>query len=586
MLMRKTSLTKKTQPSTFRKHWRISALVFFVFCLAGIIIARLFFVQVLSHDKYQGVAEGQRNVSEAIPSERGEIFLRDSTGLFPLSVNREYFLAYAVPGEISDKKLALDVGATLGIDGALLEEKFSRKTDPFEVLKHRLSDDDAERVRKIGADGIYLLPEFFRYYPGESLASHVVGFVGMDEDVFKGQYGIEASFDEELKGKPGFVSHERDAAGRRISLVGQDFVSPEHGVSIVLTIERVIQYEVEKILREALESFHADGGTIIVLEPETGNILAMASNPSFNPNEYSAVEKPELFLNPAISFSFEPGSTMKPITMAIGIEEGKVNPSSEYVDTGSVQESGYTIRNAEEKVYGRSTMTDVLENSINTGVIFVEKLVGNDRFRDYLKWFGFGSLTGVSLPAEISGNIKNLNNHKRSLEFFTASFGQGISVTPLQLANAYATLANDGVLMKPRIVDRIIFPDGRIENAPPEEIRSVVNKETARLVGKMLRSVVVNGHGKRADVPGYAVVGKTGTAQVVKSGSKEYEEGMNIGSFVGYAPLDDPKFVVLVKIDNPRDVEWAESSAAPTFGKVMRFLLESSDIKPTENGGN
>lgn len=577
------SSRKRVSVTSSRKHWRISALVLFVFGLSAVLIARLAMLQVVQHDSYASRASAQQSVSHELPPERGEIFLSDQGEPYPVAVNRQYFLAYAVPGEVRDPmKAAHDLSVELNLDESMLLEKFVKTHDPFEVLKHRLSDEEVDRVRSMRIEGIFLLPEIFRYYPGFDLASQTIGFVGMRDDHYEGRYGIEASFEESLKGEAGFVSSKRDAGGRRISIGEKSFSEPESGANIVLTIERVVQYEIEKILKESIEAFQADSGTIVVMDPKTGSILGLASFPDFNPNEYAKTENVETFLNPAVSLAYEPGSVMKPITMAIGIEDGKVNAHTEYVDTGFVKEGGFVIKNAEGKVYGRSTMIQVLDESINTGVIFVERLVGNERFREYFTRFGFGEKTGIPLPAETAGNIRNLDNTNRSTEFFTASFGQGVTVTPIQLVSAYAALANGGILMKPRIVDRQIFSDGRVEEAPPEEVRSVVSKETAREIGMMLRDVVVNGHGKRADVPGYLVVGKTGTAQVAKSDAKGYEEGTNIGSFAGYAPLNDPRFAVLVKIDNPKNVEWAESSAAPTFQKVMKFLLESSNIEPTE----
>jgi cell division protein FtsI/penicillin-binding protein 2 len=289
-----------------------------------------------------------------------------------------------------------------------------------------------------------------------------------------------------------------------------------------------------------------------------------------------------LFMNPAVSLPYEPGSIMKTITVAIGLEEGKIEPESTFVDTGQVSVGGFNIRNAEDKVYGLQTMTQALEESINTGMIHIEKLVGNKRFADYFRRFGFGEKTGVELPAELAGNIRNLNDLKGDIQFFTASFGQGVTVTPLQMVTAYAALANGGKLMKPQIVEKVFYPDGEAEEIRPQEVRRVVSEATSEKIGRMLRSVVVNGHGKRADVPGYLVGGKTGTAQVASQNTKGYEDGAAIGSFVGYAPLNDPRFVVLVKVVNPKGVQWAESTAAPAFGKVMKFLLEYAKIKPTE----
>jgi cell division protein FtsI/penicillin-binding protein 2 len=247
-----------------------------------------------------------------------------------------------------------------------------------------------------------------------------------------------------------------------------------------------------------------------------------------------------------------------------------------------VKEAGYTRKNSEEKTYGRQTMTQVLENSVNTGAIFIEKQIGNKRFSDYVKSFGFGEKTGIELPAESAGNIANLKNERRTINFFTASFGQGITVTPLQLVSAYAAIANKGKLMKPQIVEKFIESDGSIQEIYPQQVRQVVSEEASKKVGQMLLSVVENGHGKKAAVSGYLVGGKTGTAQVSKVGEKGYEEEMTIGTFSGFAPIEDPEFAVVVKISNPKNVQWAESTAGPAFSQVMKVLLEYYGVKPTE----
>ena len=309
----------------------------------------------------------------------------------------------------------------------------------------------------------------------------------------------------------------------------------------------------------------------------------MANQPSFDPNNFSQTEDISRFSNPAISEPYESGSVFKAFTEAIGLDDGKISPDTTYSDTGTVSEAGYEIHNSDLKANGTQTMTQVLEKSLNTGVIYIEKLVGNKNFADYVSRFGFGQKTGIDLPGEVPGNTRNLLNPKTTINFFTASFGQGISVTPLQLAAAYSALANKGTLMKPQIVDQLNYADGHSEQIQPEEVRQVISETAAQQAGQMLRDVVTNGHGKKADVPGYLVCGKTGTAQVAKTGSKGYQEGINIGSFAGFAPLNDPQFVVIVKIVNPKGVEWAETSAAPTFGSVMKFLLEYYKVQPTED---
>lgn len=572
---------KRASPSERIPRVRILGLV--VLLVGLTLVSRLYFIQVFSHGKWVALAEDQHSTSETLSADRGEIFMHDGENLYPLAVNREYRLLYVVPKDVVEKdRVAIELSQILNMDIGPIREKLNMPNDPFEIIKHRLSDEEVSRVKDLSFKGVALLPEKFRYYPAGELASQVIGFASLGAGGGAGGYGIEASQDNRLRGIGGELSQEKDAGGRWIPLTDRDIVSAKNGDGIVLSLDRVIQYETEKILKDATEEFQADRATAIVMDPKTGSILSMASFPQFDPNAYSDVEDYALFMNPAVSMAYEPGSIMKPITMAIGIEEGKVSPTTEYVDTGVVSIGGYAIRNSEDKVYGRSNMTSVLNNSINTGVIFVEKQVGNKIFGDYVKRFGFGERTGVSLPAELPGNIRNLANVRSDIQYFTASFGQGITVTPLQIVNAYATLANGGWLMRPHIINQIIHGDGSKEEVSPEPIRQVLSEQTSRTMGSMLREVVVNGHGKRADVPGYLVGGKTGTAQVAKSDGAGYEEGLNIGSFAGYAPINDPRFVVLVKLDNPKNVEWAESSAAPTFGKIMKFLLEYAKIKPTE----
>lgn len=564
---------------------RVSALLVFVFVAGIAAMARLYVLQVAGFESWSGVADRQHSLSADTFPDRGEIFFREGDDVYPAAVNREYPLLYVVPREVENaSQTAEAISGITGIPADEIKAKLADHDDPFESIKKRLSEDEARRIRELGIPGVRFLNEKYRYYPGNGLAAQVVGFVSAKDDGGgeSGRYGLEASQDELLRGKPGRVVQARDAAGRWISTSDREVVSSEEGPDIILSVDHVIQHEVETILRDAVEKHGADGGTVIVMDPSTGKILAMASNPGFDPNEYSKTEDYSRFLNPAVSQTYEPGSIMKPITMAIGIEEGKVSPGTEFTDPCAVSEAGYVIRNAEEKCYGRSTMTKVLEESINTGVIFVEKLVGNARFSEYFDRFGFGRKTGIELPAELAGNTKNLDDLRRDIQFFTASFGQGVTMTPLQMISSYQALANGGLLMRPSIIEKYVHADGREEIARPSEVRQVVSRETAVLLGGMLENVVKNGHGKRAAVPGYRVGGKTGTAQVAKKGEKGYDDGLTVGSFVGYAPIGDPKFVVLSKIDNPKDVVWAESSAAPVFGDVMKFLLSYAKIEPTE----
>ena len=573
----------KKEVGTSEKYGRVGIIVGGIFLVGVFLIVRLYFIQVVSHDKWVAIAENQHNAFQELSADRGEIYIHDGEDRYPLAVNREYQMVYASPKDVVEKdRAALELARILGLDAGVIKNKLDRPNDPFEIIKKRLNDEEIARINELGLKGIAFLPEKYRYYPAGELASQVIGFASLRENGRVGGYGIESSKDGILRGETGTVSQEKDAAGRWLPLSDRLIVSPKNGESLLLTIDRVIQYETEKILKDSVERYEADSASAIVMDPKTGNILSMVSFPQFDPNNYSEEEDYSVFLNPVVSMTYEPGSVMKPIVMAMGIEEGKVSPTTEFVDTGSESVAGYVIHNSENKVYGRSTMMKVLDQSINTGVIYVEKLIGNQTFGDYFTRFGFGKKTNIGLPAELAGSIRNLENTRSNISFFTASFGQGVTTTPLQMLDAYVVFANGGKLIRPNIIDRIIHSDGQEEKIQPEIVRQVLSEETSHTIGMMLRSVVVNGHGKRADVPGYQVVGKTGTAQVAKSDAKGYEDGLSIGSFVGYAPLDDPRFVVLVKLDNPKKVEWAESSAAPTFSQIMKFLLEYAKIKPTE----
>jgi cell division protein FtsI/penicillin-binding protein 2 len=572
----------KHEPS--EKYRRVYVLVFFVLFAAGSIIAKLFLLQVVRYDTYRALADNQHQTTTTLDAQRGGVYLADEEQPYPLAVNQQLQMAYAAPREMKDKDASIEkLSQILGLDRNSLAEKLANPNDMFEILKHKLSEEEANQIRSAKLSGVYLQPESFRFYPGGELASQVVGFVGSSGGENKGMYGLEAFWEDKLKGEAGNIKQEGDSRGRWISVSDRELTPARNGSDLVLTINHTVQYEVEKILKDSLEQYAADSGTVVVLDPKTGKILAMANQPSFNPNEYSKTEDISRFLNPAVSQPYESGSVFKTFTEAMGIDAGKINPDTTYVDTGSVTEAGYTMMNSDKKANGIQTMTQVLEKSLNTGVIYIEKLVGNKGFADYVERFGFGQKTGIELPGEARGNTKNLADMRRTINFFTASFGQGLTVTPIQLAAAYGALANKGVLLKPHIIDKIVYSDGQEEQTQTEEVRQVVSENTSKLMGEMLRSVVMLGHGKRADVPGYLVGGKTGTAQVAKEGGGGYEEGKNIGSFAGYAPLNDPQFVVVVKLFNPKNVEWAESSAAPTFGKVMKFLLEYYKVKPTED---
>ncbi|MFA6184042.1 MAG: penicillin-binding protein 2 [Parcubacteria group bacterium] len=582
--MQKMILSKgKNKRDKLVSSQRIYFLAAIIFLMGIIIIIRLFILQVHDYAKFRAIAEDQHQAFSELSAGRGEIYLKNGENRYPLAANREYKMVFLEPKLVDDRdKVISELSYILGVDRGEIERKLADPNDMFEIVKRKLSQEEADKINNLKLKGVELIGENYRYYPGKELASQVVGFVGSNGEKEVGRYGIESYWEEELRGKNGSVSQERDSAGRWISITDRDKIPAQDGVNLVLTIDQAVQYEIEKILKATMEKHQADAGSILVQEPSTGKIIAMANYPNFNPNEFGKVEDMNVYINSSVSNSYESGSVFKTMTLASAIDAGVISPNTTYVDTGAIVEAGYTIKNSDEKANGQQTMTDVLNKSLNTGVIFAEKLMGNKRFADYVRNFGFGEKTGIALPNEASGDIRNLNNLKSNIQFFTVAFGQGITVTPLQILNAYSVIANGGKLMRPLIVDKKIYADGSEEIEEPEIIRRVITEDTANQVREMLHDVVVNGHGKRAAVSGYRVGGKTGTAQVAKKGGGGYEEGINVGSFAGIAPLDNPRFTVIVKIDNPKDVEWAESSAAPAFGEVMKFLLNYYNVEPTE----
>ncbi len=460
--------------------------------------------------------------------------------------------------------------ALMGSAGKEIKAQDLKVKDDIMLVK-----DGGGKEAELKLDGIGYMMKVYRFYPESNIGSNLLGFVGYVGDEQKGRYGLEEFFDEELAGRPGSIRAEKGAGGDLIIINDREYNKPQNGSDLILTINRTIQFAACQKLDAAVARHGADGGSVVVMEPDTGAILAMCSSPNYDPNNYKNVFRLETYNNPAIFAQYEPGSIFKAITMAVALDQERITPQTTYNDTGVVKIADYSIENSDRKAHGVVDMNKVLEESLNTGAIFAMRQVGPDVFGEYVKNFGFGEKAGIEMETEASGDIKNLTNEKLNKELYaaTASFGQGIAVTPLQMAAAFGAVANGGILMKPYLVKEIVKTDGNKITTQPKQIRRVISERAATLLGGMLVNVVEEGHGKKAGVKGYYVAGKTGTAQVPKRDGRGYVSGAHIGSFAGFAPVDDPRFVMLVRIDNPRDVEWAESSAAPLFGEIADFLL-------------
>jgi cell division protein FtsI (penicillin-binding protein 3)/stage V sporulation protein D (sporulation-specific penicillin-binding protein) len=552
---------------------RLGLVVVFFAAAMAIIILRLFVLQIIRGGKYQEMAIGSHNIFTDIAPDRGDILIADDSGKsYPIATNQTLYLVYMEPRKIQNKTAVAEALSTvLEMDKAALTEMV-KGNELYKIVAHYVSPQKVQALKKYSLSGIGFNDEPKRIYPEQGFSGQILGFVGKDAERESGRYGIEGYFNDELAGKEGYIKGEKDALGRLIPWGKQETAPSINGTDLTLTIDRNVQFFVCKTLRDAVKQFEAESGSVIVMNPATGAILGMCSVPDYDPNIYNKVADQSVFKNPAIFNQFEPGSIFKPITMAIGVDLKLVNPETTYEDTGVVQIGPYAIRNSDLKSNGAQTMTQVLEKSLNTGVIYVVRKIGAQKFNDYVENFGFGALTGVELDREASGDVSSLKK-RGDIWSATASFGQGVAVTPIQILNAFNVIANGGRLMKPQIIAKFDESSGAEQSVQPKAIRQVISERSAALLRGMLVNVVENGHGKRAGVPGYYVAGKTGTAQVSKAGGGGYESGRTIGSFIGFAPADNPVFSMLVKIDNPKTVQWAESSAAPIFGTIAKYLL-------------
>ncbi len=536
-------------------------------------IARLFSFQVLEGDYWRALARGQHTFFENAQGDRGEIYLSSRDGsTHPLAVNRNWDFAYVVPSEVhrnekDPEEVSLMISRILNLDYDRVFQRISREASMYERLKDRLTSEEAEMLREKNIPGVYIKQEFGRYYPQNSLASHITGFVGGEGS---GQYGVENYYNDVLEGTVALIEGEKWPRGGY--LIKRNLELPQRGEDIVLTLDYNVQFMAEKLLKEAKENLDIEGGTILVGDPHTGKIIALANYPDYNPNNYREESDLSVFKNSAIQSLFEPGSIFKSITLAIALEENKITPQTTYIDEGFVKIGAHTLRNYAQRVYGRQTMLEVLEKSINTGVIFAQRLVGNETFITYLEKFEFFEKTGIQLQGEVASQNLNFKSGYE-VNFANASFGQGLDLTSIQIFKAFAALANGGKIVDPYIVET---------NNYPTDGRRVISSGTSSQITSMMVSVTENGFAKTAQVPGYYVAGKTGTAQVSWSSLGISQRGYSdktIQSFVGYAPAFDPAFLILVKLDNPK-ARTAEYSAAPIFGELAKYILDYYQIPP------
>jgi cell division protein FtsI/penicillin-binding protein 2 len=578
---------------------------------ALLIVAQLVRWQVIQRGAWKDMPGAGIGYRAETLEQRGVLLDRHYT---VLALNSYEYEVFAAPNQIPEADTA-DVGRQLALAmGWPVEEMVAQLEGDalYAPLERHVPLEVGKAILDLRLPGIYARPLSVRVYPEGSLAAHTLGFVAGDaEEGSRGYYGLEGFYDKVLKkkadlGKDAISSFQLFGSSQPFPFVDTGVYSPVSaaqrlsGQTLVLTLDKTIQFLIEQELQAAVERYGAEGGSILVLEPKTGALLASASYPTYDPRQFAAVDD-ALFVDPAIGRAYEPGSTFKVITMAAALETGLVRPQDVYNDVGSIEVGGRTFKNWDEKAYGPVTMWDILAYSLNTGIAHVSVLLEPARFYHYVDRFGFGRKTGIDLEGEVPGRVRNRGDAEwHESDLGTNAFGQGLAVTPLQMVTAVGAIANRGYLMKPHVAARMIegpsrenpshgvgtsmaslgsegTAQGRALNVRLVTVGQVVSEETAQTLTEMMVDAVERG-APLARVDGYRIAGKTGTAQTPIVGG--YHPSLTIASFVGFAPADDPRFVALVKLDKPTVSPWGAQTAAPTFANVARILLSQLAVPP------
>lgn len=540
----------------------------------GGVVARLGHLQLVRGGELARLAERQHQRTLPLQPRRGPILDRHGR---VLAVSTVVESLYALPARVADRQaLAARLAPLLGESAAALETRLGGSR-PFVWVRRKVPPATVQAVRALGHPALGTVPEPLRLYPNRELAAHVLGFEGLDG---RGLEGVELAYDGLLAGRPGLALVERDALGREVSPAPAILRAATPGQGLVLTLDATIQYVAERELEAAWRATRAESGLIVILDPRTGEVLALAVRPTFNPNAYQAASSAE-WRNRALTDPFEPGSTLKAILAAAALEEGVLRPEDRlYAEQGAITVANRVIH--DWKRYGWLSFREVLQFSSNVGAIKVGLQLGRERYHRYLAAFGFGSPTGIDLPGESRGVLRPPERWS-GLSLATLSIGQEISVTALQLVAAFAAIANEGRLLRPRIVRAVVDAEGReLRRSGPEVVRQVISPETARTLTRILTAVVAEGTGQRAAVPGYAVAGKTGTAQKADPVTRVYSRRPGVLSFVGFVPAEAPRLTMLVMLDEPKTVAWGSEAAAPVFAAVARQVLPYLEVPPAD----
>ena len=558
--------SKSSHTSPQAVKGRLAMVSIFLTVLGLVLVGRLVQLQIIQHDRLAAQSDRQYLRTVEISSGRGNIYDRNRN---QLATNIQVESVYADPKSVTDKNATARILATalkLNSKAVLKKLKSDRH---FVWIKRKGEMNAVEKLKQLDLAGVGFIAEAKRYYPKRKLAASTLGFVGLDN---QGLAGVEHFHQAVLKGNPQRSVLEKDARGRFLWTTAYAQEINKGKRDVVLTLDEVIQFIAERELKKQVQEYQAKSGLAIVMDPFTGAIYALASAPEFNPNNYSAYPK-HLWRNDAVASAYEPGSIFKPIVAAATLEEGLAGPDDIFFcENGSMRIGRSRIGEADNHQFGWLTMRNIIAKSSNIGAIKIAQKLGENRFFDYMRKFGFGDKVGVDLPGEASGSLKDLTQWS-GLSLASMSFGHEIAVTPIQMASAIATIANGGMLIRPRMTQSIL-KNGVLEKTfEPEVMQSVLSEETSRQMINILKSVVKTGTGGKAAISGFEVAGKTGTAQKIDPATQSYSKTKYLASFIGFVPADAPRLVILVMIDEPQKSYWGGEVAAPVFQRIARKTL-------------
>jgi cell division protein FtsI (penicillin-binding protein 3)/stage V sporulation protein D (sporulation-specific penicillin-binding protein) len=576
--------------SDFQKRVRLIFILFVGFVF--IVILRLYFLQIVYGENYSDRADRQYTNVSTDTYDRGNIFFEDKKGvlLSAASLKTGYILAINTGAMSTNTEDYYNkISSVIKIDAGDFYSKASKVDDPYELIARGISEVDIQKIIDFKLSGLVISKEKWRYYPGDTLASRVVGFVAYEETgkILEGRYGLEKYYNEYLKrdSEHLFVNTFAEI----FSNIKSSFIDDkEREADIITSIDPEVQSYIEKIVNDVNKKWSSQVTGAIVIDPQTGEIYSMALSPTFNLNKFKEEKNVSVFGNPLVSDAYEMGSIIKPLTVAAGIDNGDITANTTYYDKGYIEVDGRTIYNYDKKGRGpNTTMQAVLNNSLNTGVSFVVDTMGKEKFTEYMQAYGIGTETGIDLPSEAAGNISNLLNNlknNKKIEYFTASFGQGISMTPIITVKALSVLANGGKLIIPHVVKEIDYKIGGTKNISyVNEAKQVIKKETSEEISRMLVKVVDEAlAGGSMKMKNYSIAAKTGTAQIARSAKDGggYYSDRWLHSFFGYFPAYDPRFLVFMYTYDPKGVDYASKTLTDPFFDITKFLINYYEIPP------